>query len=218
MEHRQNEMAKSVDVKMKALWIGVFALALIGSGIHPKDYLTWFLEVSPAIVGAIVLGVTYKSFSLTRLVYFLILVHCIILMVGGHYTYAEVPLFDMLKEPFGFERNNYDKLGHFAQGFVPAMIAREIILRKGIINGRSWTHFFIVCFCLGFSAFYELIEWAVASVSGEAAEAFLGTQGYVWDTQSDMGFALLGAILALLLLAKTHDRALEKLSDPPSNF
>ncbi|MBL8250083.1 MAG: DUF2238 domain-containing protein [Candidatus Competibacter sp.] len=195
---------------MKTIWIGLFLLVLVWSGIHPKDYLTWFLEVSPAVFGAVALWATHKTFPLTPLVYALILVHCVILMVGGHYTYAEVPLFDWLREPLGFERNNYDKLGHFAQGFVPALIAREIILRKGLIDGRAWTHFFVVCFCLAFSAFYELIEWGVAAVSGESAEAFLGTQGYVWDTQSDMGFALLGAVAALLLLAKPHDRALER--------
>lgn len=195
---------------MKMLWIGIFSAVLVWSGIQPKDYLTWFLEVSPAMAGALALALTYARFPLIPLVYVLILIHCLILMVGGHYTYAEVPLFDWLKEPLGFERNNYDKLGHFAQGFVPALIAREIIVRKDLINGRAWTHFFVVCFCLAFSAVYELIEWAVAVVSGESAEAFLGTQGYAWDTQSDMGFALLGAVAALLLLAKAHDRALEQ--------
>ena len=141
-------------------------------------------------------GITYNTFRLTPLVYSLILIHCIILMIGGHYTYAEVPLFDQLKDIFGFTRNNYDKVGHFVQGFVPALITREIILRKNIIQGTAWQSFFIVCFCLAFSAFYELIEWWVALLSEEAAEAFLGTQGYAWDTQSDMGWALFGAILA----------------------
>lgn len=196
---------------MKSVWIGIFAVVLLWSGIQPKDYLTWVLEVSPALIGAVILGITYKTFPLTPLVYGLILWHCVILMIGGHYTYAEVPFFDLLKELLGFERNNYDKLGHFVQGFVPAMIAREIIWRKRLVNGRAWSYFFILCFCLAFSAFYELIEWAVAILSGESAEAFLGTQGYAWDTQSDMGFALLGAGLALLLLSRVHDRALRKL-------
>jgi putative membrane protein len=133
------------------------------------------LEVAPAIIGAIALAVTYKSFRLTPLVYILILIHCLILMVGGHYTYAEVPLFDYLKEMMNSDRNNYDKLGHFAQGFIPAMVAREIVLRKEIINGAAWQFFFIVSFCLGLSAFYELIEWWVALASGEDATAFLGT-------------------------------------------
>ncbi|CAA6807710.1 MAG: DUF2238 domain-containing protein [uncultured Thiotrichaceae bacterium] len=195
---------------MKMLWVAIFMAVLIWSGTQPKDYLTWALEVAPAVIGFVVLALTYRSFRLTSLVYFLILVHCVILMVGGHYTYAEVPWFDDMKAVFGFERNNYDKVGHFVQGFVPAMIARELILRKNLINGKFWTGFFVVCFCLAFSAFYELIEWGVALLSGESAEAFLGTQGYIWDTQSDMGYALLGALLALLSLSKAHDRYLEK--------
>jgi len=155
---------------------------------------------------------TYNTFRLTPLVYFLILIHCIILMIGGHYTYAEVPLFDFLNDAFNFTRNNYDKLGHFAQGFIPALIAREILIRKNIIPDPSWRNFFIVSFCLGFSAFYELIEWWVALASGEDAEAFLGTQGYIWDTQSDMGLALLGAIIGLICLSKLHDRQLQKIT------
>ncbi len=197
----------------KYLWIAVFTIALIWSGIAPKDYYTWFLEVIPAIIGVVVLAMTYHSFKLTRLVYILILAHCIILMIGGHYTYAEVPLFDYLKELTGTSRNNYDKLGHFAQGFVPAMILREIIIRKKIILSRAWRNFFIICFCLAFSAFYELIEWWVALLSGENAEAFLGTQGYVWDTQSDMSLALIGSIASLLLLGKLHDRELVSLQN-----
>jgi putative membrane protein len=154
---------------------------------------------------------TRHSFPLTPLLYLLILAHCVLLMVGGHYTYAEVPLFDSIKPWFGFERNNFDKLGHFMQGFVPALIGREILIRKAVMASAWWRNFFIVCFCLAFSAFYELIEWFVAILSGSGAEAFLGTQGYIWDTQSDMGFALLGAILALLLLGRVHDRQLQKL-------
>ena len=190
---------------MKYLWGIIFLVVLVWSGINPKDQFTWFLEVVPAMIAAVVLLLTFNSFRLTSLLYFLILLHCIILMVGGHFTYAEVPLFDEL---FGSVRNNYDKLGHFAQGFVPALVAREIIIRKNIINGDSWRNFFIITFCLAFSAFYELIEWWVALASGEDAQAFLGTQGYVWDTQSDMGFALLGAILALLLFGRYHDKQL----------
>lgn len=196
---------------MKILWIFIFFITLTWSAINPKDQFTWFLEVLPAIIGFIVLISTYKSFKLTTLVYTLILVHCIILMVGGHYTYAEVPLFDTIKELLNQDRNNYDKIGHFAQGFIPAMIAREILIRKNIIPFAKWRNFFIVCFCLGFSAFYELIEWWVALLSGEDAEAFLGTQGYIWDTQSDMGLALLGSIIALILLNKFHDKQIKKL-------
>jgi len=134
-------------------------------------------------------------------------------MVGGHYTYAEVPLFDTIKELFSLERNNYDKVGHFAQGFVPAIIAREILIRKNIVHGRAWLNVFVVSICLAFSAFYELIEWWVAISTGEDAEAFLGTQGYVWDTQSDMAIALIGAICAITFLAKYHDKQLNQLPE-----
>ena len=190
---------------MKIAWIATFFAVLLWSGIEPKDYPTWVLEVGPAVLGFIVLAKTRASFPLTPLLYGLILLHCIVLM-GGGYTYAEVPLFDTIKPWFGFERNNYDKVGHFLQGFVPAMIAREILIRKAVMVSARWRDFFCVCFCLAFSAFYELIEWAVAVISGSGAEAFLGTPGYVWDTQSDMGFALLGAILALALPGRLHDR------------
>lgn len=197
---------------MKTLWLSIFIIIFIWSGINPKDQFTWFLEVFPAIIGITVLAYTYRSFKLTTLVYILILIHCIILMIGGHYTYADVPLFDgYLKYLFGFSRNNYDKVGHFAQGFIPALITREIILRKNVIPDVAWRSFFIICFCLAFSAFYELIEWWVALLSDEAAESFLGTQGYIWDTQSDMWFALLGAIVALVSLTKLHDRQLAKI-------
>ena len=191
------------------IWISIFVAVLLWSGIGPKDRATWFLEVFPALLGASVLWYTRNTFPLTRMVYVLILFHCIILMVGGHYTYAEVPLFDWLKEELDLTRNNYDKVGHFVQGFVPAMIAREIVVRRGVFNYVGWRDFFIVCFCLGFSAFYELIEWVVALASEEAAEAFLGTQGYVWDTQSDMAYALIGAVIALAFLGRIHDRELE---------
>lgn len=190
------------------VWIVIFCGVLAWSAINPKDYLTWFLEVVPALVGAGILLATRTTFPLTPITAVLILIHCVILMVGGHYTYAEVPLFDWLSEVFGWQRNNYDKLGHFAQGFVPAMIAREILIRKKVVNTTAWRNFFIVCFCLGFSALYELIEWWVALLSHEAADAFLGTQGYVWDTQSDMALALIGAIIALVTLGRAQDKEL----------
>ena len=167
------------------------------------------LEVSPAIIGGVIMAVSYNSFRLTPLLYTLILAHCIVLMVGGHYTYAEVPFFDGL---WGSERNNYDKVGHFFQGFVPALIAREIFIRKHVVNGQRWLMLFIISVTLAFSAFYELIEWGVAIASGEEAEAFLGTQGYVWDTQSDMGWALLGALISITLLARYHDKQLSHVS------
>jgi putative membrane protein len=195
---------------MRLAWIAVFLAVLIWSGIEPKDYMTWCLEVAPAVIGGIVLWFTRNRFPLTTLVYVLILIHCIILMVGGHYTYAEVPLGEWAREVFDGSRNNYDKLGHFVQGFIPAIVARELVIRLGVFNSDRWRNFFIVCFCLGFSAFYELIEWWVALLSDEAADAFLGTQGYVWDTQSDMGWALFGAVSALVLLGRLHDRQLRE--------
>ena len=187
-----------------------FLAVLIWSGIEPKDTVTWALEVAPAVIGALILWFTRERFPMTTLTYALILVHCVILIVGGHYTYAEVPLGEWARDVFDGNRNNYDKLGHFAQGFVPAIIAREVVIRLDVFNSVKWRDFFIVSFCLGFSAFYELIEWWVALLSDEAAESFLGTQGYVWDTQSDMGLALLGAILALLMLGRYHDRQMRE--------
>jgi len=195
---------------LRAAWIAIFLVVLAWSGIGPKDYLTWGLEVFPAVAGAIVLWLTRERFPLTTLLYVLILVHCIILMVGGHYTYAEVPLGEWMRETFDGTRNNYDKIGHLAQGFVPAMIARELVIRLRVFSSPLWRDFFIVSFCLGFSAFYELIEWWVALLSEEAADAFLGTQGYAWDTQSDMGWALFGALAALLSLSRLHDRQLQE--------
>jgi putative membrane protein len=197
------------DSRLKTIWMAVFLAVLAWSAINPHDYPTWWLEVIPALVGAVLLWVTRDSFPLTRMAYVLILVHCIILMVGGHYTYAEVPLFDWIGEQLGHTRNNYDKLGHFAQGFIPAIVAREIVIRKAVFNSARWRDFFIVCFVLAFSAFYELIEWWVALLSEEAADSFLGTQGYAWDTQSDMAWALFGVILALIVLRGWHDRQLE---------
>ena len=195
---------------MKYLWTVIFFSILIWWGIHPKDYFTWFLEVLPAIVGFTVLVVTFHRFRLTPLAYVLILIHCIILMVGGHYTYAEVPFFDWTKEYFDFERNNYDKIGHLAQGFIPAIITREILIRNEIVSRMKWLVFIVISICLALSAFYELIEWWVAELTGESAEAFLGTQGYIWDTQSDMALALLGAVLALITLSRIHDKQLKE--------
>ena len=196
---------------LRKIWIAFFFITLIWSGIKPHDYFTWFLEVVPALIGIIILFKTEKSFPLTRLVYILILVHSVILMIGGHYTYAEVPFFNTLKEIFDLSRNNYDKLGHFAQGFVPAMIAREILIRKKLINSKAWENYIILAICLSFSAFYELIEWLVAISSGESADDFLGTQGDIWDTQTDMALALLGAIIALVSLSKIHNQQLDKM-------
>jgi putative membrane protein len=189
-------------------WIAIFLLVFIWSGVNPKDYPTWLLEVFPAVLGAGIIWYTRDTYPLTQLTYILILIHCIVLMVGGHYTYAEVPLFDWIRDELGQTRNNYDKLGHFVQGFVPVIIAREIVIRNKVFNSSGWRDFFIVCLCLGISAFYELIEWWVALLSEEAAESFLGIQGYLFDTQSDMMYALVGAVLGLLLLGKLHDKQL----------
>ena len=190
------------------VWIAIFITVFVWSAIQPKDTVTWMLEVAPAAIAALVLLATRRRFPLTRLASILILVHCVILMVGGHYTYAEVPAGDWIRDWFDPPRNNYDKLGHLAQGFVPAIVAREVVIRLSVFNSAAWRNFFIVCFCLAVSAFYELIEWWVAVLSREAADAFLGTQGYAWDTQSDMWLALLGAVSALTLLGKSHDRQL----------
>ena len=196
----------------RVTWIVIFLAVFAWSAIGPKDYVTWMLEVLPAVAGAAILWFTRERFPLTTMVYVLILVHAIILIVGGHYTYAEVPLGDWVRDWLGQERNNYDKLGHLAQGFVPAMIAREVVIRLEVFRSAAWRNFFVVCLCLAISAFYELIEWWVALLSDEAAESFLGTQGYVWDTQSDMGMALLGAVAALLMLSRWHDRQLAQLA------
>ena len=196
----------------QAIWLLIFFGVLVWSAIEPADRLTWWMEVIPALIGLVILFVTRHRFPLTTLLYFLILVHAVILMVGGHYTYAEVPLGDWLRELTGGERNNYDKLGHFAQGFVPAIIAREVMIRNGVVSARGWLNYLILSVVLAFSAFYELIEWWAALLSAEAAESFLGTQGYVWDTQSDMVWALGGAILSLLLLSRLHDRQIKSLA------
>jgi len=201
----------NMNIKI-AGWLLVFFAVLAWSAIGPADRPTWWLEVIPALVGLAILLVTRKRFPLTSLCYFLILVHAVILMVGGHYTYAEVPIGDWLQEMTGGERNNYDKLGHLAQGFIPVIIAREIMIRNQVVRTRAWMTFLAICIVLAFSAFYELVEWWAALLSAEAAESFLGTQGYVWDTQSDMFWALCGAILSLMLLSGIHDRQIKALS------
>ncbi len=196
----------------QAVWLALFFLALGWSAWRPHDYPIWWLEVLPALVVLIVLFLTRERFPLTPLAYWLILIHSVILMVGGHYTYAEVPVGDWVRDLTGGDRNNYDKLGHLAQGFIPAIVVREILVRNNVVAKRSWLAVIVVSMCLAFSAFYELVEWWVALLSAEAAESFLGTQGYVWDTQSDMFLALLGAVLALLMLSRIHDRQIRIVS------
>ena len=190
------------------------ALAL--SAVHPHDYFTWFLEVAPIFIGAAILVATYRRFPLTPLAYRLLTVHALILMVGGHYTYAEVPLGFWVRDALGLARNHYDRLGHFAQGFVPAIVAREVLLRRSPLRPGKWLFFLVCCVCLAISACYELIEWWTAVATGEAATAFLGTQGDPWDTQWDMFIALIGAVTAQLLLARGHDRQLSALTSTPA--
>ncbi len=188
--------------------LAIYAAAMAWSAWHPKDGLTWFLEVFPAIVGLVVVLVTWRRFPLTDLTCILILIHAIILMIGGHYTYAEMPLFNWLRDTFDLARNDYDRVGHVAQGFVPAIVAREILLRVTCLKPGRMLFFLVTCVCLAISAFYELIEWWVALASGEKATAFLATQGDPWDTQWDMFLALVSAMVSQLLLARIHDRQL----------
>ena len=192
------------------------AIVFVWSGWHPKDRLTWVLEVFPAVLAAPLLFATRKRFPLTTLVYVLIAIHACILMVGGRYTYAEVPLFNWIRDAFDLSRNHYDRLGHFAQGFVPAMLAREILLRKTPLRRGAWLFFLVTCVCLAISAVYEFVEWWTALATGEAATAFLGTQGDPWDTQWDMFLALIGALTAQLALSRVHDRQLERLPRVPA--
>ena len=189
------------------LCASLFAI-FIWSAIRPHDLFTWSLEVFPAIIGIILLALTYNKFRFTMLVYLLVSVHSIILFIGGHYTYAEVPFFNYLRDTFALDRNYYDRVGHFAQGFIPAIIAREIILRTTPLRKGKMLFFMIVCICLAISAFYEFIEWWVAIGTGTAADSFLGTQGDVWDTQWDMFLAFCGAIAAQLFVGAWHDRQL----------
>lgn len=202
------------DRKLIFFYLASYLTILGWSALEPHDYFTWFLEVVPALMGIAVLAHTYQRFPLTRMAYTLIWLHAIILTVGGHYTYAHVPLGDWVRDALGQSRNNYDKLGHLAQGFVPAIIARELFLRLRVVTRRGWLNFIVVSVCLAISAFYELIEWWVAELTGEGAQEFLGTQGYVWDTQSDMFLAMVGAIAALALLSKWHDKQLAALEPP----
>lgn len=197
--------------KLPPLFLIVGAAALAVSGYHPADQFTWLLEVFPTIIGAIVMIATYRRFRLTTLLYTLIFLHSLILMLGGHYTYAEVPLGFWMQEAFGFTRNHYDRIGHFAQGFVPAMITRELFIRHKVVKRGAWMFVVIVLCCLGISAIYELIEWRTAVLAGAASDAFLGTQGDPWDTQTDMFMAGLGAIVALLTLSRLHDAQLARI-------
>jgi putative membrane protein len=208
----------AVPDRRLAWFCALLAPVLAWSAVRPHDYFTWFLEIAPVFAGLPLALALHRRFPLSSLLLVLLWWHCVILIVGGHYTYARVPLGEWAKAWFGWTRNDYDKLGHFAQGFVPAILAREILLRTSPLGnsggGRPsrWLGFLVVCVCLAFSAFYELVEWAVAVSSGAAADDFLGTQGDPWDTQTDMGMALVGAVLAVLLMPRWHDWSLKQLA------
>jgi putative membrane protein len=203
---------KTIPRSHLALLATVVAI-ILWSGWRPYDRLTWWLEASPGLAGLIILGPTYRRFRFTTLCYTLIALHICVLCVGGHYTYARVPLFNWLQPIFGWHRNHYDRLGHLMQGLVPAIIAREVLIRLEVLKRKKWLTFLVLSICLGISAFYELIEWWTALASGAAAIDFLGTQGDVWDTQSDMFCAFIGAICALLFLSALHNRAIRKLEE-----
>ena len=196
--------------------LGVLLVLLTVSGLDPHDRLTWLMEVAPILIAVPVLLATWRRFPLTSLLYALLFVHAVILMVGAAYTYARVPLGFWLQDLFELARNPYDKIGHFAQGFVPALVAREILLRGHYVRTRRMLGFLVLCVVLAISASYELIEWLAAVLLGQGADAFLGTQGDPWDTQSDMAFALVGAACALVGLSRLHDRQLEHVGQPPA--
>ncbi len=191
--------------------LAIVAAVLVWSAIGPRDRFTWWLEVAPVLIGAPMLIATSRRFPLTPLLYWLLAAHAVVLIIGAHYTYAEVPAGFWVSDALGLARNHYDRLGHFMQGFVPAILARELLLRTSPLRGR-WLPVLVTCACLAFSAFYELIEWWTAAATGEDATAFLGTQGDPWDTQWDMFLALIGAIAAQLLLSRWHDRQLARLA------
>jgi putative membrane protein len=192
------------------------ALLVVWSGIDPTERGTWWLEVAPVLIGAPLLIFTFSAFRLSPLLYRLLFLHAAILIVGGHYTYAKVPMGFWVQDLLDLSRNHYDRVGHFAQGFIPAILTREILLRLSPVRRGKWLFFLVCCVCLAFSAFYEFIEWWAAIIGGESAESFLGTQGDVWDTQWDMFFALLGAISAQILLSRAHDQSMQAIAGLPT--
>jgi len=198
-----------------AIELLIVLAALIVSGIHPADRMTWSLEIFPILIALPILLATYQRFPLTDLLYALIAVHALVLILGGAYTYAHVPLGFWMQDWFGFHRNHYDRIGHFMQGLVPALVAREILLRNGFVAGRRMAAFLSVCVALAVSAFYELVEWWSALLLGQGADEFLGTQGDPWDTQSDMFCALVGAIVAMALFTRLQDAQIRALNSRP---
>jgi putative membrane protein len=203
--------------RLPLVLLTAFLVALLWSAVRPWNYAIWALEVFPALLACVVLVATYRRFPLTRLLYTLIFLHALILVVGGHYSYARVPAGDWLRDAFTLSRNHFDRLGHFAQGFVPAMVAREILLRRRVVRGRWWLFFLVTCVALAISAAYELLEWGVAVWSESSAEDFLATQGDPWDTQKDMALAAVGAVLAQLALGRWHDRQLRDCQPAPDD-
>jgi len=193
------------------LLLGALILALVLSALNPFDGLTWWLETFPVLLGLPIVLLTCRKFPLTPLSYRLLFIHALILIVGAHYTYARVPLGFWVQDLFDLSRNHYDRLGHLAQGFIPAILVREILIRRSVIQAGKWLFFIVTCVCLSISAFYELIEWWVAIAAQQGAVDFLGTQGGIWDTQSDMLMALVGALISQLLLGQSHNRALLRL-------
>jgi putative membrane protein len=189
----------------------ILGILLVWSGLHPADRFTWVLEVAPIFIVSAVLLSVYRRFYFSRLVCCLMAAHAIVLLIGGHYTYANVPLFNWIRDSLHLVRNHYDRLGHFMQGFVPALISREVMLRRGVLKRGPWLNFLVICICLAISAFYELIEWQAAVWTGTKADAFLGSQGDVWDTQWDMALALIGATASVFLVRRAHDRSMNKL-------
>jgi putative membrane protein len=202
--------------RTNAALLVLFFAALVWSAVRPHDYFTWIMEVFPAIVGIALIAATHRRFPLTPLLLTLLTLHAIILMVGGHYTYAEVPLGFWMERAFHLTRNDYDRVGHFAQGFVPALVAREIFIRRAVVRSRGWLYAIVVLICLGISAAYELVEWITAISAGSSADAFLGTQGDPWDTQEDMATALVAAMIAPLVMGRWQDRQIAQMTSTPS--
>lgn len=204
---------KTPDTRLHVGLLITFLALLVWSIINPHDLFTWFLETAPAMIALVILIATYRRFRLSNLAYLLIWIHAIILLVGGHYTYAEVPLFNWIRDTFHLGRNHFDRVGHFAQGFVPAIIAREVLLRRSPLKRGKLLSFIVLSICLAISASYELIEFGVSMATGSAGDAFLGTQGDIWDTQKDMLLCLIGAVTALVTLSGFHDGSIERLPD-----
>jgi putative membrane protein len=200
-----------MGLKLPLFCLGAVLAVFIWSAINPYERGTWWMEVAPVIIALPILIATYRKFRLTGMLYVLIALHCLVLLVGGHYTYARVPLFDDIKEMFGLTRNHYDRVGHVMQGFVPAMIGRELVIRTTSLKGGKWLVTLLILSAFGIGAIYEIIEWMAAVITKDGAESFLATQGDVWDTQKDMALAGFGAALALATLSKFHNRALDRL-------